>query len=98
MRAGLVVMAAPVLDQDTGFVPGAKPFLVQAFIAQTPFEALVGAVLPRLPRIVQCALDVRFLNSFEDRVADELRAVVRSHVARHPVCTDQTREHFGDPI
>jgi hypothetical protein len=76
MRSHLVVMATPVLDQDTGFLPGTKPFLVQAFIAQPPVEALVGAVLPRLARIVQCGLDVRFLDPFEDRVADELRAVV----------------------
>jgi hypothetical protein len=76
MMADLVVMATPVLDQDTGFVPGTKLFLVQTFIAQPPVEALVGAVLPRLARIVQCGLDVRFRDSFEDRVADELRALV----------------------
>ncbi len=76
VRADLVVMATPVLDQDTGLVPGTKPLLVQAFIAQPPVEALVGAVLPRLARIVQCGLDVRFSDPFEDRVADELRAVV----------------------
>jgi hypothetical protein len=53
-----------------------KASLNLADIAQPPVEALVGAVLPRLARIVQCSLDVRFLDPFEDRVADELRAVV----------------------
>ncbi len=76
MRADLVVMATPVLDQDTGLVPRAKLFLVQAFIAHPPVEALVGAVLPMLARIVHCGLYVRFHDPFEDRVADELRAVV----------------------
>lgn len=76
MRANLVVMATPVLDQDTGLVPGTKPLLVQAFIAQPPVEALVGAVLPWLAWIVQCGLDVRFRDPFEDRVANGLRAVV----------------------
>jgi hypothetical protein len=98
MRTDLVVVAAPSLDHDTGLVPGSKPLLVQALIARPPVEALVGAVLPRLAWIVQCCLDVRFLDSFEDRVADKLWSVVRSHVARRPACTDQTREHFDDSI
>jgi hypothetical protein len=54
MRSHLVVVAAPVLDQSTGFLPRPEPLLVQTLIAKPTIEALIGAVLPRLARIVQC--------------------------------------------
>jgi hypothetical protein len=66
MRSHLVVMATPVLDQDSGFLPRSEPLLVQTLIAKLPIEALIGAVLPRLAWIVQCGLDVRILDPFED--------------------------------
>ena len=98
MRSHLVVMTAPVLDQDTGFLSRSEPLLVQTLIAKPPVEALIGAVLPGLAGVVQRGLDIRFSDPRQDRVADELRAVIRAHVARRTTCTDQTRQHLDDPI
>jgi hypothetical protein len=76
MRSHLVVITAPVLDQDTSFLPRSEPLLVLTLIAKPPIEALIGAVPPGLAWIVQCGLDIRIVDPFEDRVADKLRAAV----------------------
>src|SRR5690606_7321425 len=48
MRSNLIVMAAPVLNDDPGLRAVAEPFHGQTFISELPIEAFVGAVLPRL--------------------------------------------------
>jgi len=60
MRSHLVVMTAPVLDQDTGLLSRSGPLLVQTLIAKPPIEALIGAVVPGLAGVVQRGLDTRF--------------------------------------
>ena len=56
MRLHLVAMKVPSLDQNTGFLPQSGPLLVQTLIATPPIEALIGALLPRLPRVIACGL------------------------------------------
>ena len=75
MRSHLVVMTAPVLDQDTGLLSRSEPLLVQALFANPPIEALIGAALPVLAGVVQRGLDNRFSDPLQDRVADESRSL-----------------------
>ena len=98
MRSDLVVVPAPGLDDHPCFVARAEPFQTEAFIAQFPVEALVGAVLPRLARIDQRRLDVRFNDPGQDRLADELRAIVRPHVTGSPALADQSGQDLDDAL
>ena len=51
MRPHLVVVHAPVLDDDLRLDPIAKPFCRQSFVPELAVEAFVRAVLPRLARV-----------------------------------------------
>ena len=53
-----IVMPTPDFDQDARFDAVAKPFHVQALVAEFAVEALVVAVLPRLARIDQGSVDL----------------------------------------
>ena len=48
-----IVMDAPGLDEDSCFAPRAEPLDTQALVAELAVKALVGAVLPRLARLVE---------------------------------------------
>lgn len=50
MRLHLVVVASPLFDDHARIASGSEPLHVQALVAQPFVEAIVGAVLPRLPR------------------------------------------------
>ena len=63
IRSNLVVMTAPVLDQDTGLLWRSEPLLVQTLIAKPPIEVLIVTVLPGLAGVVQRGLDIRFSDS-----------------------------------
>ena len=60
MRSHLVVMTAPVLDQNAGHLSRSEPPLVQTLIAKPPIEALIAAVVPGVAGVVQHGLDIRF--------------------------------------
>ena len=49
----LVVVLAPGFDDDAGLAARAEPFDGQALVAEFAIEAFIGAVLPRLARIVE---------------------------------------------
>jgi hypothetical protein len=51
------------------------PLDAQAFVAQAAVEALVGAVLPGLPRVDQGGPDAGDFRPLENRLADELGSV-----------------------
>ena len=61
-------------------------------------EALVGSVLPGLARIDQRRGDAALGDPLEDRVADELRPVVRAQEERRSVRADETREHLDHAL
>jgi len=46
MRSDLIVVAAPVIDDDPGLQAVAEPFHGQAFIPEFSVKAFVGTVLP----------------------------------------------------
>ena len=70
----MVAVTPPDFDHDAGFLSAAEPFERRALIAESSVEALVGPVLPRLSRIIECGVDLRVAEPFEDCVADEFRA------------------------
>ena len=52
MRAdAVIVVRAPVFDEESGFGQGAKPMLVEAVIAEGAIEALDEGVLHRFARL-----------------------------------------------
>jgi hypothetical protein len=59
VRPDLVVVSAPLLDDNSGLRPRAEPLHVEALVAERPVEALDGAVLLRLARIDERELSSR---------------------------------------
>src|SRR6266498_1094899 len=96
MRPDVIVMAPPDFDEDASFGAAAEPFHVQAFVAELAVEALVVAVLPRLARIDQGGVDLRFGEPFQDRLTHELGSVVRAQEHRRAAHANQAGEYFDD--
>ena len=90
----MVVVPTPGFDHDTRFLAAPEPFEGQALVAELAVEALIGAVLPGFARIVQRRVDMRCAEPFEDRVADELRAVVGTQIPGRAVQRDQPLKNF----
>ena len=82
MRSRGIVMPTPGLDDHLRLATTAEPFDGEALVAEAPVEALVGAVLPGLAGIDQGRFDAGSLQPLENRLADELGAVVRAQVPR----------------
>jgi hypothetical protein len=80
MRPDVVVVATPGFDHDARFLAAPEPFKRQTLVAELAVEALISTVLPGLAGVVQCRVDMRFAEPIEDRVADELRAVVATQI------------------
>lgn len=98
VRADLVVVQSPGLDDRDGLLARTEPFDGQALVSELSVEALVGAVLPGLARIVEHGGDTGAGDPFQDGLADELGAVVRTHEQRCPVNTDQAREQLDHAL
>jgi len=72
MRSHGIVVPTPHFDDHLRLASTAEPLDAQAFVAEPAIEALVGAVLPGLPRVDQGGLDAGDLQPLENRLADEL--------------------------
>ena len=48
-------------------------------------------------RVDQCCLDVLGVEPFEDRFADELRAIVGTQITRCTACADQSAQDLDHP-
>ena len=68
MRAHVVVMPTPDLDEDARFSAAAEPFHAQALVAELAVEALVVAVLPWLAGIDESRIDVGGAEPFQNRL------------------------------
>lgn len=78
-------MLAPLLDDHPSLDAVAKPFKIQAFVPELSGEALVRPALPRPSGVDQRRLDAAFFEPAQDRIAHELRAVVRTQIRRRAV-------------
>lgn len=47
MRAGVIVLPEPVIDDDLSLFRCCEPFDVQNFSAQGPIEPFIVSILPR---------------------------------------------------
>ena len=98
MRSNVIEVTTPAFDDDAAFDSVAKPLDRQAFVAELSIEAFIGAVLPWFARIDQRSFDVLVGEPFENRVADKLRTVVRTQMARCAVRREQARKHFDHTV
>jgi len=96
MRSDLVVFASPLLDADARFGTVRKPVHVEALVAELPVEALVGGVLPGLPRGDEGALDAGATEPAEHGQRHELRPVVRAQGLGCSALDDEPVEYFDD--
>src|SRR5688572_5413072 len=92
MGADTVVVDAPGFDEGSCFGAVPEPFLVQALIAKSAVEALVGAILPRLARRNVSGLDAVVCEPAQDGGRHELWAIVGAKVERSTPNADQAGE------
>ena len=76
MRSNFVIVSSPNLDQDLGLGSTAKPFQAQALVTEFVVETLVGAIVPRLPRINGGGFNISVVQPLQDRSGDELWPIV----------------------
>ena len=76
VRAGVVVVDPPCLDDPAGCCEASEQMLVQAFIPEPPVEAFHEPVLLRLARRDVVPQHPRLLLPAQDRVRRQLSAVV----------------------
>src|SRR5690606_28293888 len=96
VRAHMVVVSAPLLDDHARLDSRAEPLEAQALIAQPSVEALVGAVLPRFAGIDVGDLDLGLDDPLQDRLADELRSVVGTKHGGRSTLAHEPRQHLDD--
>ena len=94
MWTDMVKVLTPGFDHDAGLLAASEPFERQALIAELAVEALVVAVLPGFARIDVRGVDARVGEPGEDRVADELRAVVRAQETRCAARRDEPGQNL----
>src|SRR5260370_26667808 len=92
MGPDVVVVAPPLLDADFGFDAIPKPLQAQVLVAEFPVERFVGAILPRLPRVDECGLDLCRLEPAKNRGRDELGAIVGAQVLWRAVHADELQQ------
>ena len=93
MRSNLFVMSTPNLDEHPRLNAASEPFQAHAFVAKLVVEALVGCILPRLAWIDERRINAAGAQPLKDRPRDELRAVVRTQMARCAMSADKPRQH-----
>jgi hypothetical protein len=72
----VIVVRAPVFDEESGFGEGAKPMLVEAVIAEGSIEALDEGVLHRFARLDMMESDPGTLSPEVKGFAGELGTIV----------------------
>ena len=92
----VIVVRAPVFDEESGFGEGAKPMLVEAVIAEGAIEALDEGVLHRFPRLDMMESEPRALRQEVEGFASELRAIVDGNDLGKPPRERQALEHGND--
>lgn len=96
MRPNSVVLIAPLLDDDPGFLQAVEDLLIEAFVAQFAVEGLAISVLPWAAR-----LDVQRLRSQPCQPVSydlgcHLRAIVRTDVFRNALGEHHIGQRLDD--
>ena len=72
----VIVVRAPVFDEESGFGQGAKPMLVEAVVAEGAIEALDEGVLHRFARLDMMESNAGALSPEVEGFAGELGTIV----------------------
>jgi len=101
-----IVVVAPLLDEDLGFLEAAEDFAIEQFVAQLAVKTFAVAVLPGATRLdVQC-FGAHTRQPATHDLGGHLRAVVGSdvlwnaaheHRVSHGLQNTQTVDPPGDP-
>ena len=106
MRSDGVVVVAPLLDEDLGFLEAAEDFAIEQLVPQLAVEAFAIAVLPGATRFDVERLGTNTRQPAPYDLGGHLRAVVGSDMLRdaahqHHVChgfqDTQAVDPSGDP-
>jgi hypothetical protein len=92
----VIVVRAPVFDEESGFGEGAKPMLVEAVIAEGTIEALDEGVLHRFPRLDMMESNAGALRPEVEGFASELGAIVHGDDFGKPTRERQALENGND--
>ena len=84
MRTNLVVVPAPGFDDDLGLGARQEPLQAQALVTELAVEAFAHPVLPGLAGVDQGGLDLLVGDPLQQRLGNELRALVGSQVQWRP--------------
>ena len=83
MRSYRVVVLAPLLDDDGGFLQAVEDLSIEQFIAQFPVEGFAVAVLPGASGCDVQRLSSEFCEPAAHDLCRHLRAVIGPDVFRH---------------
>ena len=76
MRAHMIVLLEPLIDDGSGLLDARKPFRIEDFSAQRSVEALVISILPRGAGVDVYWLNTDFGQPLLQWRCDEFRTVV----------------------
>ena len=98
MRANVVVVVAPVSEDDARFAQSVEHFAVEALDPEAAVETLGITILPGAARINVDRFDIVFTQPVLNRSGDELRSVVASDELGRSIQRDrflEQPEHIG---
>lgn len=94
MRSCFAAVTSPLLADDACLRAIAKVFHGQAFVTELAFEALIGAVLPRLARLRKCRMNALIARTLEQPGRYELRSVIHVQGLGRAPFAGQPTQHF----
>src|SRR5271169_2580512 len=97
MRPDRVVLIAPLLDDDGGFLQAVEDFSVEAFVAQLAIKRFTVAVLPRTSGFDVERLGAKCCEPAAHDLCSHLRTVVRADVVRHAPFEHHIGHCLDDP-
>ena len=92
----VIVVRAPVFDEESGFGQGAKPMLVKAVVAEGAIEALDEGVLHRFARLDMMESNAGALSPEVEGFAGKLGAIVHGDGLGKPTRESQALENGND--
>ena len=98
MRPALVVVLAPVADQDPGFGEARELLAVEQFVSDAGVEGLHERVLPRAARLDEHAAGGAEATPVSERVRRQLGPVVHPHEPRRASAPGHERVEASDEL
>ena len=92
MRPDVVVVVAPLFDDDLCFFQRVEQLAVQQLVAQPAVEALVVAVFPRAAGFDKCSPDAQLVQPVPEHLRRELAAIVGTDVVGNAFGNEQVAQ------